>query len=102
MVDHLAFHDGPLTYSAPMSLFPFGRKRLPEGVDPARVPPGQTLTAPDRWPLLHFGPVPSTDIATWDFKVFGEVRNELSLDYGELRALPKKDITADIHCVTSW
>ena len=32
----------------------FKNKRAPEGVDPARIPPGQTLTAPDRWPLLHF------------------------------------------------
>ena len=43
----------------------FKRKNVPEGVDPARIPPGQTLTAPDRWPLLHFGPVPKTDIARW-------------------------------------
>ncbi|TMF48333.1 MAG: sulfite oxidase-like oxidoreductase, partial [Chloroflexi bacterium] len=68
----------------------FKRKRIPEGVDPARIPPGQTLTAPDRWPLLHFGPVPKTDIAKWDFSVFGAVENGLSLDYGELRALPSK------------
>jgi len=47
----------------------FKRNRVPEGVDPARIPPGQTLTAPDRWPLLHFGPVPKTDIAKWDFNV---------------------------------
>src|SRR5207253_6789178 len=26
----------------------------------------------------------------------------LSLDYGELRALPSKDVVADIHCVTGW
>ncbi len=67
----------------------FKSKRLPEGVDPARIPPGQTLTAPDRWPLLHFGPVPKVDIARWDFRVFGAVENPLVLDYGELRALPK-------------
>jgi DMSO/TMAO reductase YedYZ molybdopterin-dependent catalytic subunit len=80
----------------------FGRKRIPEGVDPARIPPGQTLTAPDRWPLLHFGPVPKTDINSWDFKVFGLVENELRLDYGELRGLPAKNVVADIHCVTGW
>jgi len=83
-------------------LLPFGRKRLPEGVDPARVPPGQTLTAPDRWPLLHFGPVPKTDLATWDFQVFGSVEDPLKLDYGELRGLPSTEVTADIHCVTGW
>ena len=77
-------------------------KKLPEGVDPARIPPGQTLTAPDKWPLLHFGPVPTTDIARWDFKVFGAVENPITLDYGELRALPSKEVVADIHCVTGW
>ncbi len=82
--------------------FLFKGKRVPEGVDAARIPPGQTLTAPDRWPVLSFGPVPRTDIATWDFKVFGAVENELALDYGELRALPSKDVVADIHCVTGW
>ncbi len=82
--------------------FLFKSRRLPEGVDPARIPPGQTLTAPDKWPLLSFGPTPKTDIATWDFKVFGAVENELKIDYGELRALPSKDVIADIHCVTGW
>jgi len=80
----------------------FKSKRVPEGVDPARIPPGQTLTAPDRWPLLHFGPVPNSDVTKWDFKVFGAVENELTLDYGELRALPSKEVVADIHCVTGW
>src|SRR5262245_19110948 len=80
----------------------FNRRRIPTGVDDARIPPGQTLTAPDRWPLLHFGPVPQKDIANWDLRVFGAVRNELRLDYGELRALPSKEVVADIHCVTGW
>src|SRR5258708_7796778 len=82
--------------------FLFKGKRVPEGVDPARIPPGQTRTAPDRWPVLSFGPEPRTDIATWDFKVFGAVENELTLDYNELRAVPSKDVVADIHCVTGW
>ncbi len=82
--------------------FLFNRRRLPEGVDPARIPPGQTLTAPDKWPLLHFGPVPRTDLATWDLRAFGLVENELRLTYDELRALPSKEVVADIHCVTGW
>ena len=85
-----------------MSFFQLGRRRVPEGVDPARIPPGQTLTAPDRWPLLHFGPVPKTDLATWDFQVFGLVEQPLKLTYDEIRALPSKEEVADIHCVTSW
>ena len=78
------------------------RKRVPEGIDPARIPPGQTLTAPDRWPLLHFGPVPKTDLERWDFKVFGLVEQELTLDYAAIRALPATEFKADIHCVTGW
>ena len=78
------------------------RRRLPEGVDPSRVPPGQTLTAPNKWPLLHFGPLPRTDLDSWDFKVVGLVENELKLSYQELRSLPAKEVMADIHCVTGW
>ena len=82
--------------------FLLNRRRLPEGVGPGRVPPGQTLTAPNKWPLLHFGPVPHTDLAAWDLQVFGLVENELRLTYEELRALPAKEVVADIHCVTGW
>ena len=82
--------------------FLLNRRRVPEGVDPARVPPGQTLTAPNKWPLLHFGPVPRADLAAWDLQVFGLVENELRLTYEELRALPAKEVVADIHCVTGW
>lgn len=78
------------------------RRRLPDGVDPARVPPGQTLTAPDKWPLLHFGPVPKVDLATWDLKIYGLVEQDLTLTYDEVRAMPAKEVVADIHCVTSW
>ena len=77
------------------------RRRLPEGAA-GRVPPGQTLTAPDRWPLLQFGPVPRSDLSSWDFRVFGRVEHELTLSYDEVRALPPKEVVADIHCVTGW
>jgi DMSO/TMAO reductase YedYZ molybdopterin-dependent catalytic subunit len=80
----------------------FSRNRIPEGVDPKRIPPGQTLTAPDRWPLLHFGPVPKTDLATWTLKAFGEVENPVTLSREQFNQLPTKTITADIHCVTAW
>jgi DMSO/TMAO reductase YedYZ molybdopterin-dependent catalytic subunit len=70
--------------------------------DPARVPPGQTLAAPGKWPLLHFGPVPTTDLERWDFRAYGQVEQELRLTYDELRALPASEVVADIHCVTGW
>ena len=80
----------------------FSRNRIPEGVDPKRVPPGQTLTAPDKWPLLHFGPVPKTDLATWNLKVYGEVDNPLTMNHDQFQQLPTTEVVADIHCVTAW
>jgi DMSO/TMAO reductase YedYZ molybdopterin-dependent catalytic subunit len=70
------------------------------GIDPARVPPGQYLT--ERFPVLTVGPNPAYDVARWDFSVFGEVENELTLSWDELQALPQKEVTTDIHCVTRW
>jgi DMSO/TMAO reductase YedYZ molybdopterin-dependent catalytic subunit len=52
--------------------------------------------------VLHAGTVPKTDLATWDFKVFGEVEEPVTLSYDELKALPQTEITIDIHCVTRW
>jgi DMSO/TMAO reductase YedYZ molybdopterin-dependent catalytic subunit len=76
------------------------RKVAEAGYDPARLPPGQYLT--DKWPVLHAGSVPQTDLTAWDFKVFGEVESPITLSWDELRALPSKEIQLDIHCVTRW
>ncbi|MEX2645937.1 MAG: sulfite oxidase-like oxidoreductase [Gaiellaceae bacterium] len=70
------------------------------GYDPARLPPGQYLT--DKWPVLHAGEVPETDLAAWDFRVWGEVEQPLTLAWDELDALPKSENVQDIHCVTRW
>jgi DMSO/TMAO reductase YedYZ molybdopterin-dependent catalytic subunit len=76
------------------------QKLVERGLDPTRLPPGQYLT--EKWPVLHAGSVPSTDLATWDFKIFGEVEEPLTLSYDGLLALPQMQVTADIHCVTRW
>jgi DMSO/TMAO reductase YedYZ molybdopterin-dependent catalytic subunit len=76
------------------------QKLVERGLDPERLPPGQYLT--EKWPVLHAGTVPRTDLATWDFKVFGEVEQPVTLTYDELQALPRSTITVDIHCVTRW
>ncbi len=76
------------------------RKVAEAGYDPARLPPGQYLT--DKWPVLHAGAVPETDLATWDFRVWGEVERPLRLSWAELEALPRISVTQDIHCVTRW
>src|SRR5215218_222007 len=50
--------------------------------DPAvadRVPPGQYLT--EKFPVLHYGSVPKTDLSTWDFKVYGEVDAPVTLTW---------------------
>ena len=70
------------------------------GYDPARLPPGQYLT--DKWPVLHAGSVPTTDLATWDFRVSGEVERPLRLTWHEFAELPSIEVTTDIHCVTRW
>ncbi len=76
------------------------RKLQELGYDPARLPPGQYLT--EKWPVLHAGSVPQVDLATWTFRVFGEVEQELELTWDEFTALPRHGTTQDIHCVTRW
>jgi DMSO/TMAO reductase YedYZ molybdopterin-dependent catalytic subunit len=76
------------------------RKVEEAGYDPDRLPPGQYLT--EKWPVLHAGTVPHTDLATWDFRVFGEVETPITLSWEEFTALPTREITIDIHCVTRW
>ena len=78
-----------------------GKRQAHElGIDPERVPPGQYLT--ERFPVLTVGPNPKFDLATWDFGVFGEVDTPVTLSWDELMALPQKEVTTDIHCVTRW
>jgi DMSO/TMAO reductase YedYZ molybdopterin-dependent catalytic subunit len=65
-----------------------------------RIPPGQYVT--QKWPVLHYGSVPSTEFATWNLRVWGEVENPFSITWDEFRQMPRKKVHADIHCVTRW
>jgi DMSO/TMAO reductase YedYZ molybdopterin-dependent catalytic subunit len=65
-----------------------------------RLPPGQSLT--QKFPVLHYGPVPRFDPATWDFRVWGEVEQERRWTWDEFQALPRRKLRMDIHCVTRW
>ncbi len=76
------------------------RERLAGGLPRERIPPGQTVTA--KFPVLHYGSVPSIDLANWDFQVFGLVQEPLLFTYEEIQAMPRERIVADIHCVTGW
>lgn len=74
--------------------------RRGNGSPAARTPPGQTLTK--KWPVLHYGTVPTVDTATWRLKVWGLCDNPYTLDWEEFNRLPKVDVKCDIHCVTHW
>jgi DMSO/TMAO reductase YedYZ molybdopterin-dependent catalytic subunit len=65
-----------------------------------RLPPGQVLT--DKWPVLHYGSVPKTDLSTWSFRVFGLVEREKRWTWEEFLSLPRLEVRSDIHCVTRW
>ena len=65
-----------------------------------RVPPGQRVTS--RWPVLHEGPIPRFDPATWDLRITGAAENEVTLGYEELKSLGSVQMRSDFHCVTGW
>lgn len=65
-----------------------------------RLPPGQALT--QKFPVLHYGPVPDFDPHNWDFRVYGEIEMETRWTWDEFQGLPRTRIAMDIHCVTRW
>lgn len=77
------------------------RKQLEEEMKSAgRLPPGQALTI--KWPVLHEGRIPTFDPATWTLTIGGLVDKPFELTWQQFQALPRKKITADFHCVTTW
>jgi DMSO/TMAO reductase YedYZ molybdopterin-dependent catalytic subunit len=77
----------------------------PPGVDsgrsPAdRTPPGQYLTRD--FPILSAGPTPRTPLDRWSFYLEGLVREPVTWTWDAFTALPAKDWTVDISCVTKW
>jgi DMSO/TMAO reductase YedYZ molybdopterin-dependent catalytic subunit len=79
----------------------FNRKKEEDRVsNEGRLPPGQSLT--QKFPVLHYGPVPVFDPNTWDFRVFGDVEEEVRWSWSEFQQLPRDQIKMDIHCVTRW
>lgn len=68
--------------------------------DRERLPPGQILT--QKWPVLHYGTVPTVDLKTWKFEVSGEVEHPFTLSWNDLQQLARQEVMCDIHCVTRW
>jgi DMSO/TMAO reductase YedYZ molybdopterin-dependent catalytic subunit len=84
-----------------MSEKPIDRRQAEEAVRrEGRLPPGQALT--QKFPVLHYGPVPTFNPATWDLRVFGEVEEPKRWTWDEFQPLPRTRLTMDIHCVTRW
>ncbi|GIX05971.1 MAG: oxidoreductase [Candidatus Poribacteria bacterium] len=65
-----------------------------------RLPPGQYLTR--KFPVLTYGETPSFDPATWDFRLWGLVEEEVRWSYEEFMRLPTVEVVSDFHCVTRW
>ena len=79
----------------------FNRKNSEDKIrSEGRLPPGQSLT--QKFPVLHYGPVPRFTPATWNFRAWGEIEEELFLNWEQFNQLPRTKILMDIHCVTRW
>jgi len=66
----------------------------------SRVPPGQLLT--NRFPVMHYGPIPRFNPAVWDFRAWGEVEEQLVLTWDQIMEIPRVSVCMDLHCVTTW
>ena len=64
------------------------------------MPPGQYLT--NDFPVLSAGPTPHTPLAEWSFRIEGLVKEPVTWSWEEFNALPSRDWTVDISCVTKW
>jgi DMSO/TMAO reductase YedYZ molybdopterin-dependent catalytic subunit len=75
-----------------------GRRRDDAPAD--RAPPGQYVT--DGFPVLSAGPTPRVPVAEWTFSVTGDGVEPKRWSWDEFQALPREEVTTDIHCVTRW
>jgi DMSO/TMAO reductase YedYZ molybdopterin-dependent catalytic subunit len=79
----------------------FSRKKEEDQVrSEGRLPPGQSLT--QKFPVLHYGPIPHVDLEIWDFRVWGDVEEKVRWTWEEFNQLPRTEVTMDLHCVTRW
>jgi len=72
----------------------------PDTLREKRLPPGQTRTR--KWPILHYGHVPTIARDRWRLEIFGLVENPLTFTWLEFQSLPRVSVYADFHCVTRW
>ena len=78
-----------------------GRRRATAlGIDPDRLPPGQSPTV--KWPVLSLGATPRVERSEWSLSVDGAVERPYVLDWEAFQAAPQAEWRGDIHCVTRW
>ena len=65
-----------------------------------RLPPGQSLT--EKFPVLHYGPIPVFNESEWAFRIWGEVEEPVEFSFQEFMRLPRVKVNFDLHCVTRW
>lgn len=65
-----------------------------------RLPAGQHTV--DELPVLDLGVQPKIEVSNWTLTLGGEIDAPQTLDWNAFQALPQREVTADIHCVTRW
>ena len=68
--------------------------------DQRRVPPGQYVT--EDFPVLSAGPTPHTSLDGWTLTLQDGGSLVGKWTWEEFQALPRTELTVDIHCVTKW
>jgi DMSO/TMAO reductase YedYZ molybdopterin-dependent catalytic subunit len=65
-----------------------------------RLPQGQHRTR--KWPVLHATSVPNIDVTQWMLRISGLVDRTLEFTLEQFGQLPRIQVFADFHCVTTW
>lgn len=72
-------------------------RKLPQSIAEALPSPSSG------WRIYNVAPpMPRFDPASWRLEIGGLVERPQTLDFDQLRALPRAEQTSDFHCVTGW
>ena len=70
------------------------------GIDPQRLPPGQSPTV--KWPVLSLAGTPRVSTEQWILSIDGAVAEPYVLDWKQFSDMATARWDGDIHCVTRW
>ncbi len=67
----------------------------------SKLPPGQQLVAPGKWPVIgEQKPAHSSD--PWTLRLTGAISQSFTFSLDDLVRFPRTNLNVDIHCVTRW